>query len=153
MKKVLLKPLLAFLIFSFLFGCSAQAPKTTPVQTEQKTSLQIPTPGQESGVISGQILDSATGKPFERNFFLSKNLTADHPELPPLISFSYDSNPRAAQDDAGYFVFKDVPPGEYVLVLWSPADMQFVMEKGTETPLPIKVEAGKALDLGLIQYP
>jgi hypothetical protein len=153
MKKVLLKPLIAFLFFSFLCGCSAQATKTTPIQTEPKTSLQIPTPGPESGVVSGQILDSATGKPLERNFFLSKNLTLDHPELPPLISFSYDSNPRAAQDDAGYFVFKDVPPGEYVLVLWSPADLQFVMEKGTDNPFSIKVEAGNALDLGLIKYP
>jgi hypothetical protein len=145
--------LVAVFLCSLLLGCSTRMPAATPTKTEEKPSLLIPTPGPESGVISGKILDSTTGKPFERNIFLSKNLTSDHPELPPLISFSYDSNPRAIQDDAGNFVFIDVPPGNYVLVLWSPADMDFVTEKGTDKPLAIKVEQGKSLDLGVIQYP
>lgn len=140
------------LCFFILLGCSAQSTKVTTPTLEQPT-LEVPTPGPNSGVVTGKLIDSITGKPYKSDVFLSKNLTSDHPEMPPLISFSYDSNPRAAQDDAGNFIFKDVPPGEYVIALWSPGNVQFVLEKGTSNPFQIKVEAGKVLELGEIRYP
>lgn len=124
-----------------LSGCHS-----TPKVTEN-----IPEPGDDYGVVHGILTDS-TGAPIEESIFLSQDITFENPELPPTISFSYQSDPRGfINPETGFFYFDQVEPGEnYVIAIFTGGmgDLSFVLEKNGNMPLHIKVHAGKVVDLG-----
>lgn len=116
--------------------------------------LVIPTPGKDSGVVYGKIVSAATGRAPEANIYLSRNLTAGEPDLPPMISFSYQTNPRAQVDDDGNFYFSDVPVGVYAITIWThPLDTLFIETEDGQDYLWVEVKAGETLDMGVVQSP
>ena len=57
------------------------------------------------------------------------------------------NDPRAEPDASGYFVFLDVPPGQYGLGIMSPSGPVLIRgEDGSE--ILITVQAGRSVDLG-----
>jgi len=106
-------------------------------------------------MLSGVFLNSKTGKPYEGNLFLSRNLTADHPGYPPVISFSAQRDHRARQDEQGNFVFENVKPGKYVLVINTPVENYYIAdkEKEGEPPLEIILTADQVTNMGTVYYP
>lgn len=145
-----MKKRLYFLLLLFvLTGCSTN-PQVTVSQ-----ATPIPTPKPGTGSLYGSLIDTRTSKPFEASLYLSKNLTLDHPGYPPLVAFSYKTDPAAQQDDKGNFVFKDVPPGKYVMVIWTPLLTEHYIKKvdGTDQLITFEVQEGQAVDLGKLSYP
>jgi len=145
------KILILILVILFLSSCQSKETSSNFVDSNSDFSMQTPEPGR--GNVGGKLLDSTTKKPYEASLFLSKNLTADYPGYPPVISFSYQSNPRASQDDEGNFLFKNIEPDKYVIVLYRPTGQEFIEDKETGLPILYEVKENQVLNLGVIEYP
>ena len=118
--------------------------------------ITIPTPDENTGVVTGFIKDTQNNHDLQIILFLSKNITYDNPELPPTISFSYQSNPRGILDTkTGKFYFSKVEPADnYVITVWyPPGNVKFIKEPNSSKPLQISVSAGNIIDLGIISLP
>ena len=62
------------------------------------------------------------------------------------------SSPRTVTDDQGRFVFSNVPPGNYGLILDMVTNSYLLMKPGSEEALIIEMSAGKQVDLGSLLY-
>ncbi len=130
-----------------LVGCATK-------QQEQPNTLVIPTPGADSGVVSGRMVVASKETAVPANIFLSRNLTEGRTDVPPVISFSYQSNPRGVINEDGYFYFSQVPAGTYVITIWTPPNQtQFISDESGEDYLWVVIEAGKTNDLGNLKVP
>ncbi len=55
-------------------------------------------------------------------------------------------------DKQGFFVFANVPPGDYVLVYATPMGSVVLKDPQTGTDMVIKVESGAVVNLGELKY-
>jgi len=146
-KKILIYLLLLFLLSS----CQNEVIKYS--QENEMSDFLAFTPEPGKAVVSGKLLDSSSKEPYEASLFLSKNLTAEYPGYPPVISFSYQTNPRAAQDDEGNFIFKNIDPGSYVIVLYKSTGQDFLKEEDNELPKMYNLKANEIIELGVVYFP
>jgi len=148
--------LLLLLLIYVLSGCnkiSSTAPQSTilaiPTSTVVLETPTIPKPAEGKGVVCGFLLDKSTNLPPQAALFLSKNIAAGRDDLPAMMSFSYQTNPRSEMNEEGYFCFSDVEPGIYALTLWTPpSNTKFVENTDGQDYLWIVVESGSIIDLG-----
>lgn len=130
------------------------APEFTPDIDSLPDEISIPTPQPSSGVITGQLLSPGPGgEPYYTTLFLADTIPADQEGYPPMVSFSEQDSPVADQDKMGYFVFVDVPPGQYALAVWSPLTSTIIQEPDSPDYMLIDVSAGETTDLGIIGIP
>lgn len=141
-------------ITPLLNGYPGQAAATATVAMTS-TPLAVPTPTSDSAVVTGRLVYAgAEDKPFLASLYLGPALQADQPGVAPLISFSEQTDPLAVQAaGTGQFLFVNVPPGTYGMVLWNPASSRIVQENKTGETLLFTVEAGQLLDLGVVAIP
>jgi len=115
------------------------------------TPLVLPTPGPDTGVVIGQIIDIETKQPlaFGTVYLGFKTL------LTPGPGYTYGINertsPHAIMDDKGKFAIGDVPPGNYIVIVFHPRAASVVMIPNTDKELEVKVRAGEAIDIGTVQ--
>lgn len=146
--------ILTILLLFIISACGTEKKTGQEVEETEVSKLVIPTAGIDTGVVFGKIISEATGMPPQANLFLSKNITAGQTEVPALLSFSYQTNPRAQVDEYGYFYFSDIPVGVYAITLWTPPnDAHFVTDKTEQDYLWVNVTAGETIDLGELQVP
>lgn len=151
-RKRLLTVLTSVLLMS---ACTAVAPIAKPTEkglqaaTDVISTLTMPMPAEGKGVVCGYLLDEKTSEPPQAALFLSPNIAAGRVDVPTMMSFSFQTNPRAEMNKEGYFCFENVEPGIYALTLWSPPDnVEFVEDDEGQDYLWIEVEPGLILDLG-----
>lgn len=135
------------LLIILLAACSA--PDEMPNIPETSTIEEVPEPGDDTGVIYGYIFD-LNNEPINESIYITKDIAYDQPDLPPTISFSYQSDPRGTLQENGFFYFADIEPAEnYVLVVFvGIGDPIVVREPDSEQLLMIAVDAGESVDLG-----
>jgi len=140
-------------------SCSQKSTNEINVNKEISTkptseiNFVIPTPEANTGVVFGKILNSIYDEPVTGIPYLVKNLSSGNPEIPPTISFSYQSDPRAIFNlETGDFYFKDIEPAEnYVIILVDgPGSIIVIREDNSEYPLMIEVQPDESIDLGTI---
>lgn len=142
----IIKIILVVLPLFLLVGCSAK-PDQTP-------KIVIPTPGPDTGVVTGRMTSPNKEVPIPTNIYLSKNITEGRKDVPPVISFSYQSNPRGVINEDGNFYFYEVPAGTYAITIWTPPNQtKFVTNESEQDYLWVVVEAGKVTELGDIKIP
>ncbi len=119
--------------------------------------IQPVTPAPGTGNVTGQLLSAGSGgKPYTGGIlYLGHVLRADRPDAPPMVSFGSDVSIKAAMRDesSGTFLFTNVSPGEYALVIDQVATSFVVNEVSKSAPLLIVVEAGKTRMLGVVSMP
>lgn len=108
----------------------------------------VPEPSTGTGVVVGQMIDSNTSEPMKFVYmYLGKKIY-----LTPGPGYTYGlqekSSPHAQTDENGRFAIGDVPPGSYLLMIFTPHSASVVMEPNTDREKDIVVEAGKTVDLG-----
>lgn len=142
--------------FSFLIvaGCqpiSKVAP--TSIQPSNPT-LVVPTADNITAVIHGIIISEESNKPPEAIFYLAMNSTAKTKDAPAVLAFSNQNSPRAEVADSGEFVFRNVNPGQYAMMLWFPSkEPYFVPAADGQDYWWINVKAGEVLEMGEIKIP
>lgn len=115
------------------------------------TPLAIPEPEDQTGVVVGKLLTQGeNGEPYLATLYLARTVDADQEGFPPLIAFSEETDPRAVQDSSGQFVFSEVPPGTYALIIWTPVTSNVIEETDSDEYLLFEVKAGEVTDLGII---
>jgi hypothetical protein len=115
------------------------------------TQLTVPTPVSGKAAVTGQLLVGGEGgKPYMATLYLASTIPASTPEYPPLISFSEESDLRAVQDvDTGCFLFTDVTPGQYAIIVWTPLGGNPLLNEDGSTVM-LTVSSGEVKDLGII---
>ncbi|NLA79404.1 MAG: hypothetical protein GX853_01445 [Chloroflexi bacterium] len=125
--------------------------------SEPVSSLTIPSPTDDLAVVHGRIVDEETGKAPQNSVYLAENVTAGKPDLPAYLSFSHMSSPKAEVDENGFFYFKDVPKGEYAIMLFVPGGNPILIDNGitydTMDYLWVNAAPNEALDMGTIYVP
>jgi hypothetical protein len=118
----------------------------------------IPTAAQDKGVVHGILMEVDSKKPLSEaegvDLFLGAILrSGDNGQS--LASLDKATAPRADPDGNGRFVFADVPPGEYALVVRSPISEVVARKLDQSGDVIVTVVAGQAIDLGEVysKYP
>lgn len=115
------------------------------------TPIIIPTPSEGLSIVTGLLLiDGEESRPYISVLYLGSTLKSSDPSFPPMIALSESDDPQAMQDPlTGRFLFTDVKPGTYALVIWTPASSFPILDE-TGQHLLIEVQAGEVKDLGVI---
>jgi hypothetical protein len=130
------------------------APETSAPPEQLPESLEIPEPAGDRGAVTGQLLTPGPGgNPYIGALYLASTIQSDQEGFPPIVAFSDQTDPVAVQDQTGRFLFSDVPPGTYALVIWNPVASTVIEEPGTNDYMVFEVKAGEVTDLGVIGIP
>lgn len=129
-----------------------------PVQTEGSqevellAELEIPEPDGNTGIVTGQLVTAgSSSEPYIGTLYLASTLAPSDPKYPPMVAFSEDSDPMGIQDRNGNFLFVNVPPGKYALLIWTPVTNTVIENLTTGEYLYFDVTAGEVLDLGVVK--
>jgi hypothetical protein len=104
---------------------AAQLGSPLPVQISPLAAESLPTPNVGKSSVAGRLIDLATGEPIRnQNLSLPAVLCAPgvaeedkRQECFYMIDEAFD--PSALTDDDGNFIFRDIPAGEYVMLIGS----------------------------------
>ncbi len=157
-----LKFLLIFIII--LSACDKKLSKDDIVSDidlnsyiESVPTVIVPTPKADYAVVFGRIIDKETERAPQQSIYLATNITANKPDLPDYLSFSYETSPRAIIDDNGFFYFQNVPAGQYAILLFVPGGNPIFIDNGktddTMDYLWVNAVPGETLDMGTIVVP
>jgi hypothetical protein len=108
----------------------------------------VPTPVGQLGVVTGTLLKE-DNEPYLSELLLGELVYSDNQDAPPLVGYSIETSPRAEYDQTGLFVFKDIAPGIYAIVIWTPISATLLLDD-EEQYVQVLVEAQKLTDLGLV---
>lgn len=156
-----MKKFVLVLIF-IAIGCKSQSSyqnvdhKTSFLSPMMTTLTNIPTATTQSGVVTGRLLTpDEHGKPYISVLYLGNVIrSSNNLSSLPLISFSEQYSLKGNQDpQTGQFYFSNVPPGEYAIILWTPAISMPLKDPKTKQEIIFRVEPGKVIDLGTIIIP
>lgn len=135
-------------------GPGYPVPETTPYFSTLPDALIIPTPEAGKGNVIGQALSPGPGgEPYYGSLYLARTIDSDKQGFPPIVAFSEATDPNAVQDKTGKFLFANVEPGTYALLIWSPVAGTVIQKPDSEDYLLLTVKEGETLDLGIIGIP
>jgi hypothetical protein len=142
-------PIVDFVYPGPLGGNGSPEVVSTPVY--YVTQLVVPTPSSGKAVITGQLLVGGEGgQPYMTTLYLASTLPPSTPGYPPLVAYSEESDPIAIQEvGTGRFLFVDVPPGQYALIVWTPIGGNPLVDSSGGTLL-FTVNPDEVKDLGII---
>jgi len=133
----------------------AQTPAAdTTTATRQPAIVQTPASDQV-GTVTGHIIRLPTkgdpeplaGAPLYLGAILKNPDGQDR-----LVEVSPETSPKTSADDQGRFVFSNIPPGRYGLMLDTPVGTLLLNNPETGGDLIVEVTGGKVLDLGELKY-
>lgn len=132
------------------------SPLATPDSSPSPAATPSPTPpitaAEDSGVVVGTMLVENAGTPMTGvELFLGAHIGATKND--PLYGMDPEAAPRTLTDDQGRFVFRDVQPGDYAIILWHPYKSSMVRDPATRAPLQVTVTAGEVQDVGTLTEP
>ncbi len=111
----------------------------------------LPTPEQDTGVVTGQLLASESGEPIEAQTVYLGSIIELDPGPGYILSLNEQKSPHVDTTTDGFFAFGQVPPGTYVLIVWTPFDARSVIDPVLGTEMEIIVTAGQTTDLGVVK--
>lgn len=115
------------------------------------TPLVVPTASADSGVVTGKLINSETGNPiaFQSVYLGMKNYLTPGPGY--TYTLQENSSPHSLTNEDGEFAIANVPPGEYILMIFTPFGATVVMQPNSDRELDLVVTAGKVLDIGTME--
>ncbi len=125
-----------------------QSPLATPPLTA--TWDAKPAPGMAS--LRGRI-EITQDNVLLGELFLAKAVPTSQPDTD-LLELDEENSPRALLDRAtGEFLFVDIEPGKYGLIVWEPMASGPVNDPQTGETLFVELGADEAIELGTLYYP
>jgi hypothetical protein len=122
------------------------------IHVETPSSIIVPTPSSGTGTITGYIVNTTSpGSIVGLTLYLA-NLLPLTPGPEHFITVNLEHSPRAIVHADGRFIFSDVVPGRYALVLWLPHDSRLITDPNNpEFELIVTAIAGEVTDLGTLK--
>lgn len=132
---------------------SHTSPLESPLPTAIPVTEQIiPTPGSETGVVVGSVEVEGSGDPMGAvQVFLGQPVGSDSEAA--FFGLDPSNAPGTEADEHGHFIIPDVPPGDYVVILWNPVNSILARDRSTQEPLVLSVGAGEVVDVGRLTEP
>ncbi|MCU0520260.1 MAG: hypothetical protein MUF84_06170 [Anaerolineae bacterium] len=128
------------------------SPISTVVTLGAPDEFTPPAPAEGRAIITGRLGVENTRQPMAGiEVYLGDHIGST--DDTPLYGFDPGVAPRTVVGDDGRFVFPDVLPGRYVLIIWNAVSPMLARDADLGTPLDITVEAGQTTDLGLLLEP
>jgi hypothetical protein len=148
--------LLVSVIF-VLTSCNSARPSAIPAQvTPSVQSLimatqqpDIATQQADKATVTGRAFNKKTGAPLS-NQVLRMAETFRSPGKEGVFILDTSRSPRTVTDSNGYFIFENISPLEYVVLLEVMEGAYSVVKGDDGKPLTWQTEAGKKMDLGSI---
>ena len=110
----------------------------------------IPQASSSSGVVVGTI--QVNNEPIPNLTIYLAEVLIDGEDQERVASYDRVNSPRAFTDEEGQFVFADINPGKYGLVLDTVLSSYLLHLPQEEIPLVISVEAGEQTSVELLNY-
>lgn len=135
-------------------GSSGEVSTLSPTPVYFVTQMAVPTPMIGKAVITGQLFSQGSeNQPFITSIYLSSTSPSTTPGGPPEVNFSEQSDPIAIQDlGTGRFMFQNVDPGQYSIVIWSQNGGIPLLDESGNTII-FTVNSDETKDLGVIHVP
>jgi hypothetical protein len=132
----------------------SQGSTVSSTQTYFVTELVVPTPSSGMAVITGILLGSGNSEsPFVTSIYLSSAILAETTAATPEVKYSEQTDPIAVQDkNTGQFVFSNVSPGQYALVIWTQNGGSPLTDESGNI-IVFSVGADETKDLGSLHVP
>lgn len=131
-------------------GMSYPAPTREGFVTEPPNPVvELPEGSATTAVVGGSLIQEITGEgfiPLDPHQFILAEIIYNSDGEPALLNYT-DSSIRAETFPTGVFIFRNVPPGTYGLIL-NLAIAEFPIKDDSGQELLITVEAGDVVDLG-----
>ena len=133
-------------------GVSPLHSSLQPVSVSKPTSILSIQPAPGTATVVGILKIEHTDQPMAGvELYLALHIGVD--ENTPIYSLEPSSAPHAVVENNGRFVFKDVPPGRYSIVVWNPFNSFLVRDPKTGLELVIDVRPNQIYDLGILFEP
>lgn len=149
------KSLLLWLLLSItILSCQSHEENSSlqSVSEPLATAEMVLQPAPGTSIITGMLKVEHTNQPMVGvELYLASHIGAD--ESTPMYSLEPDSSPHTTVQDDGRFIFKDVPPGRYAIVIWNPFNSFLARDPVTGSELVIDVEANHVYDEGTLFEP
>ncbi len=148
------------IITTLLSACGGTpgTPKATaypvPPSPTQYTITTLPTPKDDTGIITGYLLENKTHPSAPSGTVVIALATiVPGPDGTPMVArFNREEAPHTLTDSNGRFVFEDIPPGQYGLIVDRISDAFLLNDPETGGDFIFTVTAGEMLDLGNLVY-
>jgi hypothetical protein len=113
--------------------------------------LVIPTPEEDAGVVIGEVFSVTADSPLAGQAIYLGERVPLSPGPGYLVTIQQQASPHVISDEKGRFVFSDIPPGDYPILVWTPFNSYVVPDAKGKRELSVVVEAGKITNLGRIE--
>lgn len=154
-----LRVCLLIIATSLLVACSSSPNSAYPgerpypgIRVGAPNPTIIPTPAKGSGTLTGKLENSASNQSLGGLIiYLGTILPLNQGEAH-LVTISSDQSPKTTVQPDGTFVFSNVAPARYAIVLWSPFRSSSVLDpQDPQKEFIVTVEPDKVTDLGTIE--
>jgi hypothetical protein len=122
-----------------------------PSNAAPATTLTVPTPGPDAGVIVGTVFSTKMNGPLPNMGVYLGEYMYMTPGPDYLVTIRQESSQHTFTDSEGRFVFDNVPPGKYPILLWTPFSSHVIPDEKREKELVVEVTAGKVIDLDQLE--
>ena len=151
---------LSLVLFLFVLATACCRSKTTPtppppgvsaaLTTTPNLITVIPTPASDYCTITGVLLVEPGPKPVASTLLALGGVVENNGT--PMLASLEATSPRALTDINGRFVFTNIPPGKYTLILDKVFESYLLNHPKDQSDLLIIPEAGQVFDLGNLVY-
>jgi hypothetical protein len=118
----------------------------------QAATMPTATVSSKMGMINGRLINN--GKPLNKQgLFLAAIAKNPQTGQDLVAKFSAATSPYAETDTEGNFIFVNIPPGKYGLILYTVVESYLLADpKGSGQPVYVTVAEGQTINLGELKY-
>lgn len=142
---------LLFILSFSLAACNVQSASPTVIPAQVVPTYTIV---PNTGTVKGVILIDQKGKyiPLKNaDLYLAKILMSPN-GIAGVAALDASSDPRTSTDDQGAFLFQNIPPGKYGIVLYLVVQTYLLDQTDKHASMIITVDASKTTHLGTLKY-
>ena len=114
--------------------------------TISPTEIVIPSPKTDSAIIYGTLISNKTNQPLSNIQLLLANMIPVNPG-PGYIVSTNENSPEVYTNDKGEFLFVDINPNDYVLILKTPFNSYPIVDNN-DAQIEINAVSGSIIELG-----
>jgi len=142
------------IILVTITSCETKSPanlSATATTFPDSTATLAPTPEKGQASVTGQILNEVSNEPMAETIIrLAEVYRKDGTETEGAYVLDVAFSPGDISDQRGYFFIKDIPAGEYVIVIGDPYGDYDILEDEAGTAKIWKIPSDKITDLGAL---
>ena len=131
-----------------LAGCGGAPPQPQPQQINRPA---VPTPSTGMSAVAGQVVGSGSTAPIKKTPIYLAQIHWDAQHKNAAYALDISRSPATTTDQNGFFVFSDLPPNEYALIVGDFYGRNDVVRESNGNARIFQPMAGKTLDVEVVQ--